>query len=116
MMGGKPLAGQDDFRVFRKETDIVNPTPSEAFVFIDEHEKSINDGWFAVDMKGYRGFVDAPADRHDGAYSLSFADGHAEVWKLKDSRSRNWPSLPISNNPPNPDYDRLRNSSTSQAQ
>ncbi len=44
-MGGRPLAGQDQFRVFQKETDIVDPPPGSAFVFIDEHEKSINDGW-----------------------------------------------------------------------
>ena len=60
-MGGRPLAGQDEYRVFLKESDIIDPPPSKAFVFIDEHEKSINDGWFAFDMKGNRGFLDAPA-------------------------------------------------------
>jgi prepilin-type N-terminal cleavage/methylation domain-containing protein/prepilin-type processing-associated H-X9-DG protein len=112
-MGGRPLAGQDQFRVFLKESDITDPQPSHAFVFIDEHEKSINDGWFAVDMKGVRGFLDAPALRHGETYPLSFADGHAEVWKLNDPRTRNWNTLPMANNPQNSDWDRLRSVSSS---
>jgi prepilin-type N-terminal cleavage/methylation domain-containing protein/prepilin-type processing-associated H-X9-DG protein len=109
-MGGRPLAGQDQYRVFQKETDIINPSPSSAFVFIDEHEKSINDGWFAMDMTGSYGFLDAPATRHGQRYPLSFADGHAESWKVNDMRTLNWNSLPIPNNP---DWNRLRNASSS---
>lgn len=112
-MGGRPLAGQDQYQVFLKLTDIANPSPSEAFVFIDEHERSINDGWFAVDMEGYRGFLDAPAVRHHGTYTLSFADNHVEIWKLNDPRTLNWKRLPISNRPLNPDWDRLRQATTS---
>src|SRR5262245_38132679 len=62
-MGGRPLAGQDQYRIFLKEEDIVDPAPPKAWVFIDEHEKSINDGWFAFDMVGNRGFIDVPASR-----------------------------------------------------
>lgn len=112
-MGGKPLAGQNQYRVFTKETDIIDPSPSQAFVFIDEHEKSINDGWFAVDMTGSRGMLDAPASRHNNAYSLSFADGHAEVWKLKDPRTITWWTLPIPNIPVNSDWNRLHSCSSS---
>jgi len=108
-MGGESLPGQDSFRVFRKESDIVSPAPSDAAVFIDEHEKSINEGWFVIDMEG-RGFLDAPATRHDGTFTLSFADGHVEAWKLKDPGSRNWNALPV---PPNPDSERLRLSASS---
>lgn len=112
-MGGRPLAGQDGYRVFRKEADITDPAPSEAFVFIDEHEKSINDGWFAVDMNGNRGFLDAPAVRHGTRYPLSFADGHVEIWKINDQRTLRWLTLPIPNNPRNIDWDRLRAVSSS---
>ncbi len=107
-MGGQPLAGEDNFRVFNKETDIVDPGPSRSFVFIDEHEKSINDGWFAFDMQGRRGFLDAPASRHDNHFTLSFADGHVELWKLKDSRTITWNRLPIANSPENIDWARIR--------
>jgi prepilin-type N-terminal cleavage/methylation domain-containing protein/prepilin-type processing-associated H-X9-DG protein len=112
-MGGTWVMGQSNYIVFKRETDIVNPSPAGAWVFIDEHERSINDGWFAVDMKGDRGLLDAPATRHNNSYALSFADGHVEVWKLLDSRSRNWSALPIPNKPPNPDWQRLAAASSS---
>jgi len=115
-MGGKALAGQDGFRVYTKDSDITQPAPSSAFVFIDEHEKSINDGWFAMDMKGTRGLLDAPASRHSKGYALSFADGHAEVWRLRDPRSLSWGNLPIPNSPLNPDWSRLSGSSSSPIQ
>lgn len=112
-MGGRPLAGQDDYRVFLKESDIVSPSPSEAFVFIDEHDRSINDGWFAVDMLGTRGLLDAPATRHDNGFTLSFADGHAEAWNLRDRRTIEWSNLPIPNQPTNPDWEKLRDAASS---
>lgn len=112
-MGSRPLAGQDQFRVFSKESDIIDPPPSQAFVTIDEHERSLNDGWFAVDMRGFLGFLGAPAGRHDGSYSLSFADGHAEVWRIRDERTLRWESLPISNNPANCDWLKLSAASSS---
>ena len=105
--GAPGSAGQSNYVVFKRDTDIVNPSPAAAWVFIDEHERSINDGWFAVDMKGNRGLLDAPATRHNNAYGLAFADGHGEIWKLTDPRSISWAALPISNNPLNLDWQRL---------
>lgn len=112
-MGGTYVHYQSNYCVFKRESDIVNPSPSKAFVFIDEHEKTINDGWFAVDMVGNWGLLDAPATRHNNSYALSFADGHAEIWKLTDSRSMNWRGLPISNNPLNADWQRLQAAASS---
>ena len=40
-----------------KMSDLVNPGPAATWVFIDEHEMSINDGWFAMDMGGGRGWL-----------------------------------------------------------
>ena len=114
-MGGVPVAGQHEYIVFKREADIANPVPSRAWVFIDEHERSINDGWFAVDMIGDKGLLDAPATRHGESYALSFADGHAELWKLLDPRTRNWTRLPISNSPLNPDWQRLQAATSSLA-
>jgi len=34
----------------KKETDIRYPPPSRAFVFIDEREDSIDDGYFAITL------------------------------------------------------------------
>lgn len=112
-MGGVTVAGQYQFRVFKREAEIVSPAPSKAWVFIDEHERSINDGWFAVDMVGDRGLLDAPATRHGYSYALSFADGHTALWKLVDARTRDWSSLPVGNNPLNPDWRRLQAATTS---
>lgn len=112
-MGGTWVNHQSNYMVFKRESDIVNPSPPKAWVFIDEHERTINDGWFAVDMVGKWGLLDAPATRHGDSYALSFADGHVEIWKLSDGRSRNWTKLPISNNPLNPDWQRLRDASSS---
>ena len=112
-MGGTSSAGEHDYVVFNREADIVNPPPSRAWVFIDEHERSINDGFFAVDMVGDMGLLDAPATRHGESYALSFADGHTELWRLLDSRTQNWTALPISNNPLNPDWQRLQAATTS---
>ncbi|MGI8967246.1 MAG: hypothetical protein ACR2H1_14325, partial [Limisphaerales bacterium] len=112
-MGGTWVKGQSNYIVFKYENQIQKPSPSQAWVFIDEHERSINDGWFAVDMKGNRGLLDAPATRHNNAYGITFADGHSEIWKLKDRRSTHWSSLPISNKPTNEDWVKLSAASTS---
>ena len=109
-MGGAALPRQDNYRVFRKYTEIQQPSPSQALVFVDEHEKSINEGWFAIDMLGNHGFFDAPGTRHSGGFTLAFADGHAEIWKLRDPSSREWEYLPT---PPNRDSERIRLSASS---
>ena len=82
--------GQDKYIIFRKTSQILNPSPSMAWVLIDEREDSINDGLFQTDLKD-RGaqahIVDYPASYHNGAAGLSFADGHAEIKKWVDPRT-----------------------------
>ena len=80
---------------FQKITDINNPSPSKFWLFLDEREDSINDGWFAVDMSGYDPvnpnaymLVDMPASYHNGAAGFSFADGHSEIHKWIDPRTK----------------------------
>lgn len=84
---------QKKYTVFRKTADIVRMGPSQAFVFIDEHPDSINFGDFAVAMNDgvdpsriY--MIDVPASTHNGAGGLSFADGHAEVHRWLDPRTK----------------------------
>ncbi len=83
--------GQLQFRSIVKLSDFIDPSPTGTFVFIDEHEDSIDDGWFAVDM-GDRGpntiIANYPGSYHNGAGGLSFADGHAEIHKWLDPRTR----------------------------
>jgi hypothetical protein len=88
-----PWRGSPNATVFCRMSDIVTPSPSDAFVFIDEREDSINDGYFAVDMKGYGTsgdafiLVDYPASYHNNCGSLSFADGHCEIKRWRDPRT-----------------------------
>jgi prepilin-type N-terminal cleavage/methylation domain-containing protein/prepilin-type processing-associated H-X9-DG protein len=104
-------AGLKNYRVYLKESDLTLPGPSRTWMLIDEHELSINDAWFFVDMTGARAFADFPATRHNRGYALSFCDGHAEIYKMKDSRST-WPTPANVNSPPNNDFAKLRDVSS----
>lgn len=68
--------------------DIRSPSPSAAFVFIDEHEKSIQQSAFGSNAGGWQLFgtspwswISFPATRHQQGTVLSFADGHVESWR-----------------------------------
>jgi prepilin-type processing-associated H-X9-DG protein len=100
-------AGLSNYRCYLKETDVTVPGPARTWLLIDEHELSINDGWFVVDMSNSRPFADFPATRHNRGYGLSFLDGHAEIYKLRDVRS-NFPVPFNINLPPNADWQALR--------
>jgi prepilin-type N-terminal cleavage/methylation domain-containing protein/prepilin-type processing-associated H-X9-DG protein len=75
------------FKVFIKESDMTAPGPSMTWLFIDEHPDSINDGGFAVKMDTEE-MIDWPAWYHNGAAGLNFADGHSEIRKWVDPRTR----------------------------
>ena len=80
-------------KVFRKMGEMLRPGPSNTFVFLEEREDSINDGFFIVQMAGYPNnqgqdyMVDFPASYHGKACTFAFADGHAEIHKWKDPRT-----------------------------
>lgn len=75
--------GPRPVRVFRKRSQITAPSPSTAFVFIDENPDTINDGHFVCDPTDTK-WIDSPASYHADAGGLSFADGHAEIKKWRD--------------------------------
>ena len=62
-------------------------SPAYMFVFLDEREDSINDGWFATDPDNRYQLIDYPASYHNNAGSFSFADGHSEIHRWKDRRT-----------------------------
>lgn len=65
-----------------KESDIIQPVPSSAFVFCEESPYTINDGYLQIaSQTSASGFPDVPAAYLGGACAFSFADGHAEVHK-----------------------------------
>jgi prepilin-type N-terminal cleavage/methylation domain-containing protein/prepilin-type processing-associated H-X9-DG protein len=76
-----------EYRVYYRTVDMIAPGPSGTFVFVDEPEDRVNDGFFVTDMLTYptatKDICDFPASYHGGGAGFSFADGHAEVkvWK-----------------------------------
>ena len=84
---------QKPYYVFTKLSDISVMGAAKAYVFIDEHPDSINYGDFAVAMTdglppAQIKMIDVPASYHNGAGGISFADGHAEVHRWLDSRTK----------------------------
>ena len=95
------------WRVYRKSSDFNNPGAARTFVFLDEREDSLNDGFFVVDMDGYPNapvqIVDSPASYHGGSGGLSFADGHSELKKWKSPTFWKTPKVGESRPYPTPD-------------
>ena len=76
------------YRQYAKFSDLTGALPpAMAWIFIDEHPGSINDGYFQVTMATPT-MPDVPAPFHANASSLSFADGHVELRKWGDSIAR----------------------------
>ncbi|MBI2946303.1 MAG: type II secretion system protein [Verrucomicrobia bacterium] len=78
------------YKVFRKTTEMTEPGPSQTLVFIDERDDSIDDAYFAIDMATGSAaiMVNFPASYHNGAGGTTFADGHAEIHKWIDPRTK----------------------------
>ena len=85
------MGGHDDqlwvlgtqYPMRKKMTDISNPSPVQAFVFIEESYLTIDDGFFAVKAPGVYSWQNSPTVRHSRSGELSFADGHAEIWQWR---------------------------------
>jgi prepilin-type N-terminal cleavage/methylation domain-containing protein/prepilin-type processing-associated H-X9-DG protein len=85
------------YRTYYKKSSIDNP--AMRFVFLDEHPDGINAGGFAnmmVPNPASARIIDFPASFHNGACGISFADGHAEIRKWKDPRTK--PPIRYNNN------------------
>ena len=68
-----------------------HPGPSQVWVTLDEHPDSISDSEFQF-RPGYTPgsyqWQDLPASLHNGSCQLSFADGHCELHKWLDARTK----------------------------
>ena len=62
------------------------PNPVKLFVFLDEHEETVDDGCFTVAPAPATTWETIPADRHSGGCNLSFADGHVEHWRWENRK------------------------------
>ncbi len=108
------------YKLNSRMSDLQSPGPSDTWVFIDEREDSINDGWFAVDMVNQGAgaqLVDIPADYHNRSGTISFADGHCLIRKWIDPRTipqliRGVPVVKSQYCPNNPDVAWLQSHTT----
>jgi len=69
-----------DRHCWHRYSEILDPVPARAGVFIDEHQGSIENGRFMIRPAGIWDWGDHPATRHNRGCVLSFADGHGETW------------------------------------
>ena len=76
---------QKGFRTFVRESEIAAArAPAGLWVTGDEHESTLDDGWFLVTMDDSRIFASLPAARHSGGYIVNFTDGHVSGFPLRD--------------------------------
>lgn len=93
-MGGNPNvpASAVNGKIYlkaRKSSDLNLPGPSQIFVTLDEHADWMDDSIFNFDpgkTVGQQSMRELPGSYHGGAGTLSFADGHSEMKKWRDSR------------------------------
>jgi prepilin-type N-terminal cleavage/methylation domain-containing protein len=80
-----PLGGGlEIYRSYDKDGDVIDPGPSDLFVFTEEDPDSKNNPDFAFAMPVNPGptsykWVDVPTKWHDNGQSFGFADGHCEI-------------------------------------
>lgn len=75
------------YRTFVKDCEVAAAGAASLWVIADEHELSIDDGWFLVTMDDSQPFASFPAPRHQRGFGVNYLDGHAEAQKLRDPES-----------------------------
>lgn len=113
-MGSRSMrtySGMTSYRTFLRENELATVGPARIWVIIDEHEETIDDGWFLVTMDDSAPFASFPAMRHLRGYAWNFADGHAEKAPLRDPESFLGPAAKIIK-ASNSDWVRLKQATT----
>ena len=104
---GLVFFNQKGYKVNKRTTDITTPSASQASVFLDEHENSIDDGHFGFAPEGNI-WMNLPAMWHNKGGDFSFADGHAELFKWRDPRTLAIKVINTVSTPNNADLKRLQ--------
>jgi hypothetical protein len=63
---------------------IIDPSPSDLWIFADEHPDSINNGGFVLYPYNAKIWRNLPANYHNAACGYAYADGHASIKKWSD--------------------------------
>ena len=79
-MGQTATQYNSKWKQYIRMSDLIVPTPADAFVFVEEHPGSLNDGYFQMGLSS-PGFPDVPGSLHGLSGGFSFADGHAALRK-----------------------------------
>ncbi len=74
-----------NYRTFGKDSDFESAAMT--WVLVDEDQYSLNDAGFAVGVRTPE-WIDFPGTYHNNACGFAFADGHSEIHKWKDARTR----------------------------
>jgi prepilin-type N-terminal cleavage/methylation domain-containing protein/prepilin-type processing-associated H-X9-DG protein len=87
------------YKFIRKTTELVKLSPTDAFVFMDERDDSVDDGFFAVTY-AQDTMINIPANYHGGSGPVTFADGHAEIhrWRSPDTQIKQQSGLATQKN------------------
>jgi prepilin-type N-terminal cleavage/methylation domain-containing protein/prepilin-type processing-associated H-X9-DG protein len=72
-------------------SELVDPGPGQAAVFIDEADNSVDNNVIGVNFGtatdhaygGTQAYWNLPTSRHNNGATISFADGHSEIWKWR---------------------------------
>lgn len=105
-------AAARSFRTFVRDAEFAVGSPAMLWFMADEHEATIDDGFFLVTMDDSRPFVSLPAFRHQNGFALNFVDGHVERWKLRDPTTRLSDQATGKINARNADWLRLKQETT----
>jgi prepilin-type processing-associated H-X9-DG protein len=80
---GGASAWDPNSRAYEKQADLIQPTPPNLIVLVDEQADSINDA--CLREWGTTGdptsFADLPGSYHNGAADLAYGDGHVAIHK-----------------------------------
>jgi len=75
------------WRTYGRLSDITIPGPADLWVITEEDPYSINDAGFGFGMNAAE-WIDWPSTQHDMSCVVTFADGHVELHKWVDPRTR----------------------------
>jgi len=82
------------YLTYGKTTSMNRPGPSKTWVLIDENPDGLNDAAFAMGVRREE-WLDLPGTYHGDAAGIAFGDGHSEIHKWVDPRTKQGRRIPV---------------------